>query len=1278
MPKGDLTFVGWIEDIADLPIEYPKKTIAFYFNGQKKNLQAWKFTSSQTKSIMSDADVVNLLAMSDEELFQLKGVTTVVNIKDVLTNPLKTFTAIGKSTVQDILDASEISSQRRSTEIANLTKGKTKGLTGRDLSSPPSGPISILNKTSGGGFYDMSPYIEETIDPKTGKKKKVSKMLLRGTYKFAIKDKDRQTDDRKLLEESELYGDKHILAKQYRPYAHMSSSMEGLAAYSDTQSARELFRNQSITDFNRITLTELGIDLDKVLPTVTGKQTSTGTLIDALKPYGGDIDKFLANDGKLADRLETTLGIPITLWSNEEIETLSQIVRAEYYINNIDQHFKLWSPKYTEKSHVLNRKVLGMDISVPIPTGLAEKDQLKVFKRENEQTKAILEAQFAIQENSKKIMQRIYQQQEATAFDLLHKEYLRKQGRPPNSKLLPSEIKMLRQNAKEAASLAVDRMTSAQKALMATHNLYFAGTAKNLLMAIENEDYVSILLITSKFAGTLPFLEIPFVPGNYYVAHIMDPIIQTAIKTLKINEAKNAIGKYTGLNFQSGSKFMGLGMQNNVAIEWSRDVGTQTFAYQSWINSEDALGLFGFTIYDPKKKKELFSTNYSAFDVVKSSWGNGDVGIDLEKSLKYSKYKPKDLFANPDLLSEFLHDLKDQTELIISGQKITDAGLANLVKTLKLDEIVDGEYKNFQLFLQNLNLFDNHGKHLLEGMVINGNVPNDEIWNILNNFYSTGKVSQLAGKYAGYLNMYNRYANYVRSFFYKQIILGQYSGNSRLLLGLIKTSAPLRSVLEKFGMTSELGISGAVAQWPGIKWLVNSGDWLKSKAFIEFFESKFGTKAAVLFLSKFGGAALAKSIGFLLSGAAGIVSGGISWLITSLGDVAWQFVKNLHKGLDTALHAAEESFKGTAKVFIKVVLYPLLGCCGCILIIPLVIIPSMLTSYTNTGGGGYTDTAESKYIEVDKTATPDISHRTIKYKIKVTNITGESGDVDQQPITIGKFKDTLSYIPDCGAGTTQTYDDNNPNGFTGTLDKPTRDLMLEFLNRTIEPEKSIESELTLTLPSSLDINSVNSTYSNSVEVAAKEDSTRSAFDSVATNINNGGCMKCPSGWPLHDHFVMTQGPYRDGHQAHTTYKEEAVDLAANSGVPIFATHAGTAVSAQRNDYGNFVVVTSNTNPGVKTLYAHMKDISSNLKPDGKYGTPVQVNKGAVLGYVGNTGGSRGVHLHYEFKKPLVECIPGEKLRMVNLNNSMYPGSYIPVDHDIEGCFEVSQCNYTGP
>ncbi|MFZ5634722.1 MAG: peptidoglycan DD-metalloendopeptidase family protein [Bacillota bacterium] len=90
---------------------------------------------------------------------------------------------------------------------------------------------------------------------------------------------------------------------------------------------------------------------------------------------------------------------------------------------------------------------------------------------------------------------------------------------------------------------------------------------------------------------------------------------------------------------------------------------------------------------------------------------------------------------------------------------------------------------------------------------------------------------------------------------------------------------------------------------------------------------------------------------------------------------------------------------------------------------------------------------------------------------------------------------------------------------------------------------------------------------------------------------------------------------------------EGVDIAADYGVPIRAAMPGrVAFAGPRGSYGLAVIL--DHGDGLTTLYAHSSKI---LVSGGEW-----VNRGQVIALVGNTGKSRGPHLHLEL---LINGIP---------------------------------------
>jgi murein DD-endopeptidase MepM/ murein hydrolase activator NlpD len=85
-----------------------------------------------------------------------------------------------------------------------------------------------------------------------------------------------------------------------------------------------------------------------------------------------------------------------------------------------------------------------------------------------------------------------------------------------------------------------------------------------------------------------------------------------------------------------------------------------------------------------------------------------------------------------------------------------------------------------------------------------------------------------------------------------------------------------------------------------------------------------------------------------------------------------------------------------------------------------------------------------------------------------------------------------------------------------------------------------------------------------------------------------------------------------------------MDFTAPRGTPIFATGKGTVIQAdsKASGYGRHVRIDHGY--GYVTLYAHMSKMA--VEEGDK------VNRGDIIGYVGNTGLSAGPHCHYEVRK----------------------------------------------
>lgn len=84
-----------------------------------------------------------------------------------------------------------------------------------------------------------------------------------------------------------------------------------------------------------------------------------------------------------------------------------------------------------------------------------------------------------------------------------------------------------------------------------------------------------------------------------------------------------------------------------------------------------------------------------------------------------------------------------------------------------------------------------------------------------------------------------------------------------------------------------------------------------------------------------------------------------------------------------------------------------------------------------------------------------------------------------------------------------------------------------------------------------------------------------------------------------------------------------IDVAAPTGTPVYATADGVIQKAEEDKgWGKLVVIEHED--GYASVYAHLSEIEV------ESGTMIE--KGGVIGRVGNTGQSTGPHLHYEVRQ----------------------------------------------
>ena len=167
------------------------------------------------------------------------------------------------------------------------------------------------------------------------------------------------------------------------------------------------------------------------------------------------------------------------------------------------------------------------------------------------------------------------------------------------------------------------------------------------------------------------------------------------------------------------------------------------------------------------------------------------------------------------------------------------------------------------------------------------------------------------------------------------------------------------------------------------------------------------------------------------------------------------------------------------------------------------------------------------------------------------------------------------------------------------------------------------------------------------ETDSKCDASSSCVD--AAPIGSVNRVSDPFGYRIHP---ITGKP--TGHKG--------VDYATTAGTPIYAGADGVITdmryqynAAKGTGYGNLIKLKADSPAGTTMLYAHMACFASGV------GIGTHVKKGQIIGFVGNTGGSTGAHLHYEVQKngvavdpygdeaSSVVCTPDEQIAAMHQN-----------------------------
>ena len=105
-------------------------------------------------------------------------------------------------------------------------------------------------------------------------------------------------------------------------------------------------------------------------------------------------------------------------------------------------------------------------------------------------------------------------------------------------------------------------------------------------------------------------------------------------------------------------------------------------------------------------------------------------------------------------------------------------------------------------------------------------------------------------------------------------------------------------------------------------------------------------------------------------------------------------------------------------------------------------------------------------------------------------------------------------------------------------------------------------------------------------------------------------------WPANERYLS-------GYDYSPASNHFGIDIAGETGDPIYATDSGVVVYAGWNDWGYGEMIVIDHGFGWQSLYAHLSVIN--------VGCGQEVYAGDVIGLIGNTGNSSGSHLHFELR-----------------------------------------------
>ena len=195
--------------------------------------------------------------------------------------------------------------------------------------------------------------------------------------------------------------------------------------------------------------------------------------------------------------------------------------------------------------------------------------------------------------------------------------------------------------------------------------------------------------------------------------------------------------------------------------------------------------------------------------------------------------------------------------------------------------------------------------------------------------------------------------------------------------------------------------------------------------------------------------------------------------------------------------------------------------------------------------------------------------------------------------------------------------------YSYSIDK--REESIEYTSSVTDPETGeINTTVVTEIISRVDVNVTTKSFEQYLFENKEDLLTKTQIEQMEILENIGMyTARVELGSPFKDdaYYITSRWGWRIHPISGEVAMHNGVDIPKAEGTPINNVLRGkvTTVGYDADGYGNYIIVSSSKK---EVLYAHMSSVTVSQGQD--------IEKGEIIGYVGNTGASTGAHLHLEY------------------------------------------------